>query len=78
MHCTSQAPLSMRLSRQEDWSGLPFPMLGDLLNLGVEPASLASSALADRFFTTAPQVASGHHMGPHRSREQSMSDLAER
>ena len=78
MHCTCQAPLSMRFSRQEDWSGLPFPMLGDLLNLGIDPVSLASPALADRFFTTAPHVAGGYHIGPCRSREQSMSDLAER
>ena len=25
-----QAPLSMGFSRQEYWSGLPFPLLGDL------------------------------------------------
>ena len=25
------------LSRQEYWSGLPFPSLGDLLNPGIEP-----------------------------------------
>ena len=47
-----QAPLSMGFSRQEYWSGLPFPPPGDLLNPGIEPASLASLALADRFFTT--------------------------
>ena len=27
-----QAPLSMGFSRQEYWSGLPFPTPGDLLN----------------------------------------------
>ena len=27
-----QAPLSMELSRQEYWSGLPFPSLGNLPN----------------------------------------------
>ena len=32
-----QAPLSMKFSRQEYWSGLPFPPLGDLLNPGIEP-----------------------------------------
>ena len=31
-----QAPLSMRFSRQEYWSGLPFPSPGDLLNPGIE------------------------------------------
>ena len=32
-----QAPLSMGFSRQEYWSGLPFPSLGDHLNPGIEP-----------------------------------------
>ena len=40
-----QAPLSMGFSRQEYWSGLPFPSPGDLPNPGIEPASLASPAL---------------------------------
>ena len=35
----SQAPLSMRFSRQEYWSGLPFPSPGDLPNPGMEPGS---------------------------------------
>ena len=42
----------MRLSRQEHWSGLPFPPPGDLPNPGVTPASLTSPALAGGFFTT--------------------------
>ena len=49
-----QAALSVGLSRQEYWSGLPFPIPGDLPDPGVEPASLASPALAGRFFTTEP------------------------
>ena len=49
-----QAPLSMGFSRQEYWSGLPFPPLGDLPNPGIESLSLASPALAGRFFTFAP------------------------
>ena len=32
-----QAPLSMEFSRQEYWSGLPFPSSGDLPNPGIEP-----------------------------------------
>ena len=32
-----QFPLSMEFSRQEYWSGLPFPSPGDLPNLGIEP-----------------------------------------
>ena len=47
-----QAPLSMGFSRPEYWSGLPCPPPGDHLNPGVEPASLVSASLADRFFTT--------------------------
>ena len=36
-----QAPGSMGFSRQEYWSGLPFPSLGDLPNPGIEPRSPA-------------------------------------
>ena len=39
-----QAPLSMGLSRQEYWSGLPFPPPGDLPNPGIKPKSLALQA----------------------------------
>ena len=46
-----QAPLSMGFSRQEYWSGFPCPPPGDFSEPGVEPASLMSPALADRFFT---------------------------
>ena len=49
-----QAPLSMELSRQEHWSGLPFLTPGDLLDPGIKPMTLTSPALAGRFFTTAP------------------------
>ena len=41
-----QAPLSMGFSRQEYWSGLPFPSPGDLPDPGVEPISLASLHLS--------------------------------
>ena len=46
-----QAPLSMRFSRQESWSGLPFPPPGDLPDLRIEPVTLMSLALAGGFFT---------------------------
>ena len=39
-----QAPLSMGFSRQECWSGLPFPSSGDLPNPGIEPGSPALQA----------------------------------
>ena len=36
-----QAPLSMGFSRQEYWSGLPFPSPGDLPDPGIKPGSLS-------------------------------------
>ena len=39
-----QASLSMEFSRQEYWSGLPFPSPGDLPNLGIQPGSPALQA----------------------------------
>ena len=39
-----QASLSMGFSRQEYWSGLPFPSPGDLPNPGIEPRSPALEA----------------------------------
>ena len=36
----------MEFSRQESWNVLPFPPPGDLPDPGIEPASLASPALA--------------------------------
>ena len=47
-----QTSLSMGFSREEYWNGLPCPPPGDLLDPGIEPASLMSLALADKFFTT--------------------------
>ena len=49
-----QASLSMEFSRQEYWSGFPFPPPVNLLNPGIKPTSLVSPALAGRFFTTVP------------------------
>ena len=45
-----QAPLSMKFSRQEYWSGLPFPSPGDLLNPGIKltsPTLQADSLLSE-------------------------------
>ena len=39
-----QAPLSMEFSRQEYWSGLPFPSPGFLPDSGIEPGSPALQA----------------------------------
>ena len=52
------APLSMGFFRQECWSGLIFPSLGDLPDPGVEIESLA---LTGRFFATEPPF--GFHLG---------------
>jgi len=46
-----QAPLSMGFSRQEYWSGLPFPPPGNLPDPGIKPVS---PALAGEFFTSEP------------------------
>ena len=45
-----QAPLSMGFSRQEHWSGLPFPSPEDLPNPGIEPASFTCPALVGGIF----------------------------
>ena len=47
-----QAPLSMKFSGQEYWSGLPTLSPGELPDPGIEPMSLMSPALASGFFTT--------------------------
>ena len=44
----------MGFSRQEYWSGSPYSSPRDLPDPGIKPASLASPALAGRFFTTEP------------------------
>ena len=46
-----QAPLFLGLPRQEYWSGLLFPSLGNLPNPGIKPEF---PALGGRFFTTEP------------------------
>ena len=48
---THQAPLSMIFSRQEYWSGLPFPTPGDLPNPAIKPKS---PTFVGEFFTTEP------------------------
>ena len=53
-----QAPLSMRFSRQEYWSGLPSPPPGDLPDPGIKSVSPASSALKVLFTIWATRVSS--------------------
>ena len=49
-----QAPLSVKCSRQEYWTGLPFPTRRDLPAPEIEPMSPATSVLAGGFFITKP------------------------
>ena len=60
-----QAPLSMEFSRQEYWSGLPFPTPGDLSDPGIEPMSPVSPVMADGFFTTEPPGKPHTHTHTH-------------
>ena len=55
-----QAPLSMEFSRQEYWSGLPFPFPGDLPDPGIEPGSPALQA--DVFTVRATREAHGYRL----------------
>ena len=80
-----QAPLSMGFSRQEYWSGLPFPSPGDLPDPGIEPRS--PSLHADALTSEPPEdktkaedltilvnsfiYSSNNHWAPTRSRVQS-------
>ena len=46
-----QTPLSLEFSRQEYWSGLPFPSPGECPDSGIKPKS---PVLAGKLFTTEP------------------------
>ena len=48
------APLSMGFPREEYWSKLPFPSLGDLLDPGIEPSLLSLLHWLAGFFITEP------------------------
>ena len=52
--CSAPGSSVHGISRQEHWSGLPFPPLGDLPDPGIKPPSPVSPALEGGFFTTAP------------------------
>ena len=59
-----QAPFSMGFSRQEYWSGLPFPSPGDLPDPGIKPGSpaLQSDALPSELLGK-PNDRIGHFKG---------------
>ena len=54
MDAVYQAPLSLGFSRQEYWSGLPFPSPGDLPNIGIKPAFPVSPPLQVDSLLTEP------------------------
>ena len=54
----------MGFSRQEYWSGLPFPSPGDLPGPGMEPEFLTSPALAAGYFTTSTTWEEPYSMMP--------------
>ena len=58
----SKVPPSMGFSRQEYWSGLPFPSPGDLPNSGIEPGFPALQADA---LTSEPEISHVLHMCTH-------------
>ena len=58
-----QASPSMGFSRQEYWSGLPFPSPGDLPNPGIDPGSPTSQA--DSLLSESPGKPKGN--GNHSS-----------
>ena len=51
-----QASLFIGFSRQEYWSGLPFPSPGDLPDPGIEPASLMSPAMQADSLPSVPVI----------------------
>ena len=59
-----QAPPSMGFSRQEYWSGLPFPSPGDLPDPGIEPRSPALRADA---LTSEPLTPKSDHTGTEKT-----------
>ena len=68
-----QSPLSMQFFRQEYWSGLPFPTLGDLPNPGIEPGVSFFSWIGRWIFTTgATREAHWIDGGPTKSVENRM------
>ena len=67
-----QAPLSVGISRQEYWSGLPFPSPGGLPDPGMEPTSLMSPALAGGLFT-ARNIWEAHTIGASTQGEEAHS-----
>ena len=62
-----KTPLSMGFSRHEYWSGLPYPLPGDLSNPGIEPRSLTLEA------DCLPSEPPGKPHSRHRSNQMSIN-----
>ena len=60
--CDAIDPLSMGFPRQQYWSGLPCPFSADPPDLGSEPVSFMSPALAIGVFTTSAAWEVLHHL----------------
>ena len=54
MDCSPPGSSVHGFSRQGYWSGLPFPLPGNISDPGIKPMSPTSPTLAGRFFTTKP------------------------
>ena len=67
-----QAPPSMGSSRQECWSGLPFPSPGDLPNPGINPRSPALQADA---LPSEPQIPPKKDIPCPRAKEKPQQDI---
>ena len=67
MDCSLPGPLSKEFSRQEYWSGLPFPLPGDVPDPGIEPGSPALQA--DSLPTELLGKPHINQLGPHKTPE---------
>ena len=72
-----QALLSMEISRQEYWSGLPSPSSRDLAKRGIEAISLVSLALSGFFTTVPPRKPNGLSLFPQIQHDTPFSSLVQ-
>ena len=64
LYIAHQAPLSMEFSKQEYWSGLPFPPPGDLPDSGIGPAVSYISCIGRWFFLPLSKIGSKFNIVP--------------
>ena len=75
VECSPPGSLSMGFSRQEYWSGLPFPSPGDFPGPGIEPGSPALQADALSFEPPGKPPNNREGTQPHPSTENWIKDL---